>query len=79
MESKKCITWSTILCKKLIEATHSLWTQRNSFENDRQLHVLRGVKDIILKTAVKNIYGETYRYVGGVKRGKSRKSECTLN
>ena len=50
---KQGITWGTKLREKLIEATHLLWTKLNLFEHDRQLHGLRKVTDIRLKTSVK--------------------------
>ena len=48
---KQSITWGTNPYNKLIEATHSLWTKRNSFDHDRQIHGLREVEDIRLKSA----------------------------
>ena len=53
---KQGITWGTKLCKKLIEASHSMWTKRNTFEHDRKLHGLIEVEDVRLKTAVKAQY-----------------------
>ena len=53
---KQSITWGTKLCEKLIEASHSLWTKRNTFEHDRKLHGLIEMEDIRLKTAVKAQY-----------------------
>ena len=47
------MAWGTNLCNKLIEVTHSLWTKYNYFEHDRQIHGLREVEDIRLKSAIK--------------------------
>ena len=55
-DQKKGITWGTKLCKKFIEATHLLWTKRNSFKHDRQIHDIQEVEDIRLKTALRNQY-----------------------
>ena len=41
--------------QKLIDATHSLWTKRNSFEHDKLIHRLREVEDTRLKTAIERI------------------------
>ena len=58
---KQGITWGTKLCQKLIEATHLLWSKRNSFEHDRKLHELIEVEDIRLKGAIKSIWERNHR------------------
>ena len=55
-DKKQGIKWSTQLCEKLIEPTHLMWTKRNSFEHNRNLHRLIEVEDIHLKTAIINQY-----------------------
>ena len=44
------------MCEKLIDATHSLWRKRNSFEHDRETHGLREIEDVRLEEAVKRQY-----------------------
>ena len=50
---KQGYSWGTKLCEKLIDASHSLWNKRNTFEHDRKLHGLIEVEDIRLKKAIK--------------------------
>ena len=49
-------TWLRKLCDKLINATHSLWTKRNSFEHEKHKHGLRELEDVRLEEAVKHQY-----------------------
>ena len=67
---KQGITWGIKLRKKIIEASHSLLTKRNTFEHDINLHGLIEVEDIRLKTAIKEQYNKgitglriSYRYL----------------
>ena len=46
-------SWVKKLCNKLINATHSLWTKRNSFEHDKQQHGLLEIEDLRLDTAIR--------------------------
>ena len=56
LDKKQGIIWGMKLCKKLIEASHYVWTKRDTFEHDRKLHRLIEVGDIRLKTAIKEQY-----------------------
>ena len=53
---KQGLSWGTKLCRKLIDASHSLLNKRNTFEHDRKLHGLIKVEDICLKRAIKEQY-----------------------
>ena len=53
---KQGLSWCTKLFEKLIYASHSLWNKRNTYEQDRKLHGLIEVEDILLKRAIKEHY-----------------------
>ena len=53
---RKGSTWARQLCEKLMDATHSLWRKRNSFEHDRMTHGMRELEDVRLEDAVKRQY-----------------------
>ena len=53
---KQGLSWGTKLCKKLIDASNSLWNKRNTFEHDRKLHGIIEVEDIRLKREIKAQY-----------------------